>query len=190
MERFLLSRRDNVLTLSYDFLELFLIFTWLTVELFRGRGPLRTHSDAFILAADSHVVAFPEHGGLRMSAWRHTLQHRGLAGSHHHIAGCLPKIISQDWDGIKGTELAFGSRQMTTHQNKHLFFAWCLSYNFWHENKLIEGNKVNYCVFTAVTPINVLTRLLSFTLPTAHVLLCCLCCQGGWIMHIAQSNME
>lgn len=59
-------------------------------------GPIWTHGDAFVLAADSHVVAFPEHAGLRMSTWRHTLQHRRLAGGHHHIAGCLPKIVSQD----------------------------------------------------------------------------------------------
>lgn len=58
--------------------------------------PIRTHGDAFVLAADSHVVAFPEDGGLRVSARRHTLQHRGLAGSHHHVAGRLPKIVSQD----------------------------------------------------------------------------------------------
>lgn len=56
----------------------------------------KTHSDAFVLAADSHVVAFPEHGGLRVSTRRHALQHRRLAGSHHHIAGCLSEIVSQD----------------------------------------------------------------------------------------------
>lgn len=56
-----------------------------------------THSDAVILGADSNVVAFPGHGGLRVTTWRHTLQYSRLTSSHHHITRCLPEIISQYW---------------------------------------------------------------------------------------------
>lgn len=180
MESSLLCRTDSFHAIIW-LLGVVFHFYLIDSGAFCGREPNWTHNDAFVLAADSHVVAFPEHGGLRMSTWRHTLQHRRLAGSHHHIAGCLPKIVSQDYDGNKGTELVFGSRQMNTliKTNTIFIFSCRLSYTFWHENKLIEGNKVTSCVLTAGTPTNVLTKLLFFTLPTNHVLLCCLSRQGG-----------
>ncbi len=55
-----------------------------------------THRDALILGADSGVVAFPGHGGLRVTTWRHALQHSRLTSGHHHIARGLAEIISQD----------------------------------------------------------------------------------------------
>lgn len=50
---------------------------------------------------------------------------------------------------------------------------------FLHENQLIEGEKMSYCVFTAGITTIVLVRLFSFTIPADRVLLCCLSRQSG-----------
>ena len=62
-----------------------------------------TYSDPLISVIDPHVVSLPGDGGLRVASRGDALHDSRLARGHHHVAGRLAEVVSQNWGKERGS---------------------------------------------------------------------------------------